>query len=862
MATHTDGGHGPDEAPSGDGAGDRTMAESIGARCLVAARADDGPLYAYLAEERKVEKKPIKHAIEHGTLGLSLWTHSDMTRGTVGFGGPAAAFLVRDRIQGQVVGVDLRYFDAEPNGGKAHCSKGETVGYPWVSDWKRLEGARTVYVVDSPINALSVESCVLPGSAVLATRGLVNVARTDWSFLRGKAVVVCFGNDPVADKGPDFGYCPGLRAAWQLHEILTGLDISCLLVDQASWFEDAERKKPIRDTNQYLQVHGWERLTTAMKQLEEWVIPGLPAEGKREGRARLWFPTHDWFSYTKYRVQPDFTRTLKEQVKDEATGETRWTYNDVAGFRVAAISRVEIASPGSTMTGDADTAPTTLFAISVQTARHGARLLRRVVDDEKLHNLDVWKKVGPVFAPQAFSRMLNFMERSADIGARRAINLVGLGWRDGKVVVNEGPDCFFQDPRQQCPYHALSFPQGQPGQGMEVIRAFQRTFKDNAAALPLVWALGTHLKAFLGFWPHFVMQAEKGSGKSTLIKRLERSVAMTMFSRQSMGSEFRILTTISYTTHPVGWEEISQQRRELIDKAVAQLQESYQYSHTRRGADMMDFLLCAPVLLAGEDVPVEALTGKVVRCQLAKAKRGPLLADNLPVFPVKQWLQFLASLGKAEVLQLQAEMVKHFTENCVAAATDAGAERMVVNYAAIATAWQLLCDFTGLPAGSWAFVDSAIAEMNSHITESAGDRQPWAQIMDKLLSEIASKQFRYPFKFDTEDEVDVLCVRTNHVMAHLSQSPNLRQFYDAMSVKSDRAFKQQLGTAGVLLTEKGTDKPLHLERTVHGQRVSHMVAVNLKALEKFGLHATRPVDDGLPPVDGSYSTQRKITEPA
>jgi hypothetical protein len=72
----------------------------------------------------------------------------------------------------------------------------------------------------------------------------------------------------------------------------------------------------------------------------------------------------------------------------------------------------------------------------------------------------------------------------------------------------------------------------------------------------------------------------------------------------------------------VGWEEISAGRQELIDKAVAQLQESYQYTHTRRGADMMDFLLCAPVLLAGEDVPVDGLTGKVVRTQLTAAKRG------------------------------------------------------------------------------------------------------------------------------------------------------------------------------------------------------------------------------------------------
>lgn len=851
MATTTYG----DEHP-GDSA-DGTLAESIAERCLSTARASDARLFEYLVEQRGISQKAVQHALERGTLGFSLWHHDDKTRGTIGYGGPSVAFIVRERLGGRAAAVDMRYLNPDTNGGQKICVKGEKTGFPWCSDWKRLETAKTVYVVDSPLNALSIESCVLPYSAAVAARGTANVDRIDWSFLRGKNVVACLGNDPASDKaGPGFGYCAGAQASWRLHELLTALDVSCLLVDVASWYEDQERKRPIRDPNHFLQVHGkegWERLTTAMKLLEECAIPGLPTEGRREGRARLWFPTHDWIAYTRYAVQPDFTRTKDKQVKDDDTGEMRWTYNDVCGFRIAAVSRVSIASPTSTMTGDKDQAPTTVFSISVQTARHGAKLLRRVVDDEKLHNLDGWKKVGPVFAPTSFSRLVNIWERAAGIGARDAVNFVGLAWRDGKPVVNEGPDCFFQDPRQQCPYSALTFPSGSPEQGMQVVRAYQATFRANAAAIPLVWALGGHLKAFLGFWPHFVMQAEKAVGKSTLIKRLERTLAMTMFSRQSMQTEFRILTTMSYTSHPVGWEEISAGRQEIIDKAVAQLQESYQFSHTRRGADMMDFLLCAPVLLAGEDVPVESLTGKVVRSQLTKAKRGPLIAEGLPVFPVKQWLQFLAGLDKEHVQQLHADLLEQYGQNCVAP-TDSGAERMVKNYAALGVAWHLLCEFTGVPVGSWDFEGDVIAEMNSHITETVSDRQPWALIVDKFLSELASHQFRHPFKFDTEDEVPVLCVRTSDVMAHLSQSNTLRPFWDRIPVKSDRVFKQQLATAGVLLmNEAEPNRPHHVERTVKGFRVSNMVAINLKQLAQFGLHAAVPTEDSVPGGDPGFT---------
>jgi hypothetical protein len=828
-----------------------TLAEFIAEKCRAAVRDDSNAVFDYL-QGRGIGKRPIEEAIARGTIGLNTWHSTKVEKGIPGYGGAAVAFMVKERLTGQVVAVDTRYFDAEANGGQKTGCQGEKMGFPWVSDWRRVDAARTVYIVESPINVLSVESCVLPGSAAIATRGTGNVSRIDWTFLRGKSVVLCFDNDKPLERGPDAGYCAGAKAAWALHEILTGLDISCMLVDQTGWFEDAEKTKPINDVNDYLKALGPDRTKTALLMIEEWVIPGLPAEGRMMGRSRLYLPAHDWYAYTKYRVQPDFTRTLDKQLKDESTGETRWTYHDTCGFRIAAVSRVQIASPTSTMTGDRDNAPTTVFALSVQTARHGAKLLRRVVDDEKLHNLDGWKKVGPVFSPTAFSRLVNIWERAAGIGSREAVNFVGLAWRDGKAVVNEGPDCFFTDPRQQCPYHALTFPSGPPRHGLEVLRGYQGTFRGNAAMIPLVWALGAHLKAFLGFWPHFVMQAEKETGKSTLIKRMERTLAITMFSRQSMQTEFRMLTTISYTSHPVGWEEISAGRQEIIDKAVAQLQESYQYTHTRRGSEMTDFLLCAPVLLAGEDVPVEGLTGKIVRTQLTQAKRGPLMPEDLPVFPVKTWLQFLVSVGKQRVQQLHTEQTAALRRNCIASGGPGGSERMVNNYAALATAWTLLCEFAGQSIATGEFLGDLTAEMNSHIAESVSERQPWALIVDKLLSEIASRQFRYPFKFDTEDEIPVLCVRTGHVMAHLSQSNNLRPFWDRMTVKTDRVLKKQLTTAGVLLMEQ--ERPtevLHVERTVHGQRVGHMVAIDLKQLAQFGLHATIPADDESGPFGGS-----------
>ncbi|MES1977341.1 MAG: toprim domain-containing protein [Pseudomonadota bacterium] len=828
----------------------QTLVDFIAEQCLNNVKTDSGRVEVidYL-ESRGITRKVIEHALMRKTLGFNTYTSKTVAKGEVGYGGPGVAFIVRQQLSGAVVALELRYLDPELNGGKKSGSQGEKRDFPWCSDWRRLKEATTVYVVESCINALTIETCFLPGSVAIATRGTGNVENIDWSFLRGKQVIACFDNDlPIADGRANSGYCTGSLAAWRLHEILTGLDISCVLVDQSDWFEDPERTKPINDINDWLKnpALGKDRTEATLKKLEGWMIPGMVGDDKRRGKPRIWLPQHDYHAYWKYRTQLDFTRSISKITKsEEAEAPDKLEFSDVAGFRIAAISRVRIASPTSTMTGDDDHSPTTVFALSVQTARHGATLQRRVVDDEKLHNLDVWKKLGPVYAPSAFSRMVNIWERAASIGAREAINYVGVAWRDGRTVVNEGPDCFFADPRQQCPYSGLTFPSGQIGDARQVIELFQNTFKGNAAAIILVWALGAHLKAFLGFWPHFVMQAEKGTGKTTLTKRVERAVAMTMFSRQTLGSEFRQLTSISYTSHPVGWEEISAGKQDTINKAVANLQESYMYSHTRRGAELMDFLLCAPVLLAGEDVPVKSLQGKVVRTELTKAGRGALIPENMPVFPVRQWLQFVAASDKATVTQAHSEIVERLQANCLAKREDAGAERMVVNYAALGLAWQMLCEFADIPVDQGRFMGDLTTVMNKHISESESDRQPWAWIVEKLLSEIATHSYKFPYRFDTEQGIEVLCVRPGFVMDHISQAPNLREFWDGLPVKTAQVFKRQLLAAGVLvMDDKDPTKPADVERTVRGSRIAHMVCLDLDKLKQFGLHAVVPADPG------------------
>lgn len=820
---------------------ERSRVEFIADRCLdQASRCKD-----YLVE-RAIGEGVIQHAILRKSLGYNDWASDKVAAGEPMHGGPAVAFIVRSLNPGHVSAVDMRYLDPALNGGIKTSCQGEKSGVFWTSDARRLAHASTVYVVESPINALSIETAFDADEraghvAAVATRGVSALEAIDWRFARGKRVLVCMDH---RDKLNAEGERPGLKAAWRLTELLVSIDVAALLVDQSGWEEGS-------DVNDFLKSEGAAELKIALGKLEPWLLPGMPADDT-PGKRRIYLPWHDFTHYGRYRVRDDFTAFIdRYTTKEGEAGEEKVPqFSDLAGFRVASLSRVSIASEVAMMTGEKDLAPEVLFAVSVQTPRHGARLVRRVFQDEELHNVEKWKKLGPVFNQAAFLRMVNILERSAHLGARHAVNFVGLAWKDGELRVNEGTDCYFTDPEKQCPYHNLTFPSGTLQDGRAVIAAYQATFQRNAAAMLLAWALGAHLKTYLGRWPHFVLQADKGAGKSTLVKRLERSIGMTMFSGQSLQTEFRLLTSISNTTHPVGWEEISARRQDIIDKAVAMLQESYQYTPTRRGAEMTRYLLSAPVLLAGEDVPVRSLTGKLVRTELT-GKKGPIMPEDLPRFPVRQWLTHLAGLKRAQVGAMAERMQAYCLEQCRATGADEGARRMVENYALVATAWRLLCDWLELDPKQGDFPRDLLAEMNAHIEETSGDRQPWVWIVETLLSEIAAGEFRFPFAWDEVEGRDCLLVRTAHVMDHLARTMQLREKWNASPVKSDRVFKRQLGQARAALL--GPDGQVRdFERTlgeVHGlvdnrRRVAHMVALDLDRLAEFGVYAVRPGSTG------------------
>ncbi|MDD3676522.1 phage antirepressor N-terminal domain-containing protein [Thauera propionica] len=107
------------------------------------------------------------------------------------------------------------------------------------------------------------------------------------------------------------------------------------------------------------------------------------------------------------------------------------------------------------------------------------------------------------------------------------------------------------------------------------------------------------------------------------------------------------------------------------------------------------------------------------------------------------------------------------------------------------------------------------------------DEAPWVTIMEQLGHELAAGRFKGAFRFEGEGDEAVLCVRLSDVMLHLSQTPELRDFWRGLAVKSPRALKRMLEQAGVVVGEG--------ERTINGRRVSRLVLLSVPAMAALGV---------------------------
>lgn len=836
----------PKEAPANQQKVDKPWHVTVAERTL---KTDRKPASDYL-QSRGISAAVIEAAINNKTLGFNNYFSQSKPAGTVGHAGHGVSFVVRGIHDNQIEAIDTRYFEPELNGGVKTNSLGKKMVEPWCSDWRKFKRAKKVFITEAAINALSIETAFsgIPFHAAIALRGLAISENIGTDHFKNKFCVLVpdydkpFDKDDKGNKHQLFGHRPGVEMMWKLYDRLTEAGVACIIIDQEKWTEGW-------DINDYLQSHTVQETKTALGKYEKGLIAGYPVakEFTPAGFKRIYLPAYDFSQYWRFQVEPDFTRYIekyKEATKDD-DGNTKESANiemkDLCGFRVAGIQKLSIQDWKTSCYNTRPQNTEVVFAASCQSPHNNNELVTETMTSPQFGSINSWAKFGAIFAPTQFMRMITILSRTIAEKEKNAVNFVGLVYKQGKVVINEGPDCFFQFPEEQCPYHALTFKSGPLSEAQQVIHAFQQTFSNGGGLMPLVWALGAHLKIFLGFYPHIGMEAEKGAGKSSYMDKLAVALSMQVFSSETLTTAYRIICATSYSSMPVMWEELSSNAKSVIDAATGNLQQAYNYRYSKRGNQGKSFLTSTPVFLGGEEVDMNSIDGKRVRVSITENDQGPEISPDLPEFPLRNWLEFLSELNQKDVLAALDVHRDQMWQESRSSKNDGNAKRMVKNWAVLKLAWRYLCEFAQIDHSLGNFESQIITEMNSYLADTVSTREPWIWIVEIILSEIDADRFQYPYKIqkdyalDTEvfGQCDALIIRHTHIMSHLQHSNHLRDSFNSMPIKTARSLRKQMQSAGVIAAEG-------VERTINGRRTSGMMAINLQKLNDYGLFVSTP----------------------
>ncbi len=860
---------------------EKTLVDYIAQKALQNARneAISQPFLDYLTQKRKIDLGVIKHGIQKAVLGFSDYTAPAKSPGQAGYGGNSLVFIVKN--QHKTIAVDMRYLIPKDNGGiKTQC-QGDKQGLYWTIDPYKLRSAKVVYVVESVINALSIESCHLPYAAAIATLGTTNIDYINWQQFAGKQIIIAFDKDRPGNQGK----FPGQEAGWKLYELLSNQGLISLLLDQDKWhhkgivddhidayikenekrrieytklLEDEEAKAQYRskirniltnygvDINDILLWHGKKSLKTALENRQRGLIQGVYYK-KGVLAQRLHLPFIDYKAYKKYRVHPEHTIFQKEvKSKDKDTGDeiTDIVDMDVCGFRIAGMKKVKVVSYSSASTGMPDNMTTDIYAAQVQSRTSPTELIEKVLATG-IHDLKAWEKnFGAVLNANFFKRALTILESTAQANTIRVANIVGLAWLDGKLVANDKNSTFFVDANKQCgAYGNLVFNAGNRQDCAKILEKYKDLYNNNSALIMLTWTLCSHFKLFTGFYPHLMIGADKGSGKSTIIEMIGKTCPLKKFAINEM-NPYRLRVISSGSSFPVALDEFSNASPAKRIEVVSHMQNTYTKNETVAGADALQYLTFSPALIGSEDIGgLDNVLSKTVKVTFPMKARGRLFdAAAVPQWPLKEWMEYLAHISRDQFKQAYKEAAQFCQSK--SSTSDATSERMLKNYTLLLLAWRYVADFAGIMREAWGVEESIIREMNGHIASTDADREPWVKVIEKLLTDIDAGKYPHKHTIDefAEGENDhkhqCFVIKLSEVMDYFNNTPDLREFRQSLPITSKNALKIQLHNKEMLL-RKGNGEP----RIVHPyigegdgrKRVHNFVAMPAYKLLNYGL---------------------------
>lgn len=260
----------------------------------------------------------------------------------------------------------------------------------------------------------------------------------------------------------------------------------------------------------------------------------------------------------------------------------------------------------------------------------------------------------------------------------------------------------------QTVYHDVSINSGHIEHAKSIVDAFQNTLHGYKGLVLLSWLMGAHLKAKFGHYPHLIVRSNS-AGLTTLLEDAKDLMPLRIIDSETLRLDEKVAASISNTSFPVVWENVTSINARQRDNALNRLRQCYGTEYISIGRWQHKYRICAPVLIDDgalnlpNKLPFQALC-----LDLQKTDKGEKLPlTTLNQWPMYTWLQFLCTQTK----YLPDMHLRHMQQ--AQQKTDFYLQpHQAENYALVACAWQLICEFVDIDSHSLVAqgVYSAIAQ--------------------------------------------------------------------------------------------------------------------------------------------------------
>jgi hypothetical protein len=734
----------------------------------------------YLSEERKIPKTDIDQ-LKGTAYGYSDYTPKENAEQH----GPAVVFPVQN-IDGEIIALNLRYLapDHEP---KSRIIGSSHKGF-FTPSWHKTRGARSVWLVESAIDALTLQAAGCPAIAYLSSSH-VHGLPLDWVDETQNLIL-----------WPDCDAAGQLAASTLYHRALSrGITVQVVDLEK---FEYKDPNDALRGGTTIEDLH---------QQARRFDTRLFPTTAP-------WLPESEYGAMRAYQCHRDHTEMT---ILEERDGDKRERLVPVAGFRVYRIDPITVYDP-VTAVGGVGSGHTVNKSLVVSRRADSPFMQRTVLGAEEMGKPDTWRAFGWVHAPAPLCRMLQTLSRDQS-HKQETVNVIGLV-RVGKALqINDAANTYLRD--EDCVYHRLRIPDGPRREAARTLEKLSSMLTGEKALLTFVWAIGSMMKVFSGFWPHLVVSANSGSGKTTLIEAMHKLLGVLSIEPSELSTPYRRMRVVGNHVYPVFCDEFSRASPKDVGAFIDTLNVSYKHALRHHGREGM-FLLAAPVALIGQDAPTHdaAILTKLIQFDLDHSKGQ--LAHFEEAFPVREfatWLsERLSRITTRERIQAtRSRLVEQLRGQLNE--QEANLNRFLDNYAAVLIAFEELCAFSSYANAG--FEPAVVEHIQRQLSETAMTRRESLAILDRLTREMAVEPAKAPLH---RIEGDAVIIPPNLILDFLAA----RGY--TFPVTSTRRLIAHLNMDGFLVERS-------LSRTIQGQHFSKCVKLNLRKMLDAGIDW--PIDD-------------------